>query len=283
MIILDGKKVSSQQKNKMKEHITELKNKYNVPLKLAIVLVGDNDASRVYVRNKIKACEYVGISTVLIKKDENIKETELLEIVSELNNDISVHGIIVQLPLPKHINEQVVINAISNKKDVDGFGIENKGKLLSGLNCLNSATPEGIINLLDYYNIDVEGRHAVVVGRSNIVGKPVALLLLQRNATVTIAHSKTIDLENITKQADILVVAVGKANFIKEDMVKKDAVVIDVGINRSSEGLCGDVDFENVSKKASYITPVPGGVGPLTITSLLNNTIKAYENIMENK
>lgn len=283
MIILDGKKVSSQQKNKMKEHITELKNKYNVTLKLAIVLVGDNDASRIYVRNKIKACEYVGISTVLIKKDENIKETELLDIVSKLNYDISVHGIIVQLPLPKHINEQVVINAISNKKDVDGFGIENKGKLLSGLTCLNSATPEGIINLLDYYNIDVEGRHAVVVGRSNIVGKPVALLLLQRNATVTIAHSKTIDLKNITKQADILVVAVGKANFIKADMVKKDAVVIDVGINRSSEGICGDVDFENVSKKASYITPVPGGVGPLTITSLLNNTIKAYENLMKNK
>lgn len=283
MIILDGKKVSSQQKNKMKEYIKELKTRYNVTIKLAIVLVGDNDASRVYVRNKIKACEYVGISTVLIKKDENIKEPELLDIVSELNNDISVHGIIVQLPLPKHINEQVVINAISNKKDVDGFGIENKGKLLSGLNCLNSATPEGIINLLDYYNIDVEGRHAVVVGRSNIVGKPVALLLLQRNATVTIAHSKTKDLKNITKQADILVVAVGKANFIKEDMVKKDAVVIDVGINRSSEGLCGDVDFENVSKKASYITPVPGGVGPLTITSLLNNTIKAYENIMNNK
>ena len=200
-------------------------------------------------------------------------------IFNSINN--SVHGIIVQLPLPKHINEQVIIDAINNQKDVDGFGIENKGRLFCGLDSLHSATPEGIMTLLDAYNIPIEGKHAVVVGRSNIVGKPIAMLLLAKNATVTITHSRTNDLASITKQADILVVAIGKAKYITSDMVKEGAIVIDVGINRIDGKLYGDVDFENVANKTSYITPVPGGVGPLTIASLLKNTLIAYERILK--
>ncbi len=281
MILLDGKMVSTNLKNNLKDQVINLKNKYSVTPKLAIVLVGNNQASQVYVKNKIKACEYIGINCELIEVNSEISEHELLNIVDKLNNDNQVHGIIVQLPLPKHINEQVIINAISNQKDVDGFGIDNKGRLFSGLDSLHSATPEGIMALLDAYNIPIEGKHAVVVGRSNIVGKPIAMLLLSRNATVTITHSKTKELENITKQADILVVAIGKANFITENMVKEGAVVIDVGINRIDSKLCGDVDFENVAPKTSYITPVPGGVGPLTIASLLKNTLLAYEKILK--
>ena len=281
MILLDGKMVSTNLKNNLRDQVINLKNKYSVTPKLAIVLVGNNQASQVYVKNKIKACEYTGINCELIEVNSEISEHELLNIVDKLNNDNQVHGIIVQLPLPKHINEQVIINAISNQKDVDGFGIDNKGRLFSGLDSLHSATPEGIMTLLDAYNIPIEGKHAVVVGRSNIVGKPIAMLLLSRNATVTITHSKTKELENITKQADILVVAIGKANFITENMVKEGAVVIDVGINRIDSKLCGDVDFENVAPKTSYITPVPGGVGPLTIASLLKNTLLAYEKILK--
>lgn len=284
MIILDGKKVSLEQKKSIKEQVIKLKDIYNKTPKLAIVLVGENPASAVYVRNKIKACEFTGIESELIKVDETITQEELLEIVEKLNNDVDIHGIIVQLPLPRHINEQVIIDSINNKKDVDGFGIENKGKLFCGLNSLHSATPEGIMHLLDAYNIPIEGRHAVVIGRSNIVGKPVAMLLLSKNATVTMTHSRTKDLPSITRQADILVVAIGKAKFVTSDMVKEGAVVIDVGINRVDGALCGDVDFENVKEKTSYITPVPGGVGPLTIASLLQNTLIAFENIMnENK
>lgn len=284
MIILDGKKVSLEQKKSIKEQVIKLKDIYNKTPKLAIVLVGENPASAVYVRNKIKACEFTGIESELIKVDETITQEELLEIVEKLNNDVDIHGIIVQLPLPRHINEQVIIDSINNKRDVDGFGIENKGKLFCGLNSLHSATPEGIMHLLDAYNIPIEGRHAVVIGRSNIVGKPIAMLLLSKNATVTMTHSRTKDLPSITRQADILVVAIGKAKFVTSDMVKEGAVVIDVGINRVDGALCGDVDFENVKEKTSYITPVPGGVGPLTIASLLQNTLIAFENIMnENK
>ena len=280
MIILDGKNVALEQKKSIKEQVKKLKDIYNKTPKLAIVLVGDNPASQVYVRNKIKACEFTGIEAELIKTEDTITQSELLEIVNKLNNNEDIHGIIVQLPLPSHINEQIIIDSINNEKDVDGFGIENKGKLFCGLNSLHSATPEGIMHLLDAYNIPIEGRHAVVIGRSNIVGKPIAMLLLSKNATVTMTHSKTSDLPSITKQADILVVAIGKAKFVTEDMVKEGAVVIDVGINRVDGLLCGDVDFENVKEKASYITPVPGGVGPLTIAALLKNTLVAFQNIM---
>lgn len=280
MTLLDGKKVSTNLKDELKIKVEELKNTYNVNPKLSIVLVGANPASQVYVKNKVKACEYTGIIPDLINVSEEISEEELLNIVEKLNNDESVHGIIVQLPLPKHINEQKVIDTICKEKDVDGFGIENKGRLFCGLDSLHSATPEGIMTLLDAYNIPIQGKHAVVVGRSNIVGKPIAMLLLSRNATVTITHSKTIDLGSVTKLADILVVAIGKAKFITEDMVKEGAVVIDVGINRIDGKLHGDVDFENVAPKTSYITPVPGGVGPLTIASLLKNTLLAYERIL---
>lgn len=276
MMLLDGKKVSQDIKDKLKEEVINIKEKYNKTPHLAIVLVGENQASKVYVRNKLKACDYIGIKSTLIKESENITEEQLLNIVNDLNNNDDICGIIVQLPLPKHINEDVIINAISTKKDVDGFGIENKGKLFSGLNCLHSATPEGIMSLLDAYNIPIEGKSAVVVGRSNIVGKPIAMLLLSKNATVTIAHSRTQNLKEVTKQADILVVAIGKAKFITSDMVKEGATVIDVGINRVDGALCGDVDFENVAPKCGYITPVPGGVGPLTIASLLKNTISAF-------
>lgn len=281
--LLDGKKTSKELKDNLKEKVNLLKNKYNICPKLAIVMVGNNEASKTYVKNKLKACEYTGILPLLVSKEETITEDELLNVVDELNNDESVHGIIVQLPLPKHINEQKVIDYICEQKDVDGFGVENKGKLFCGLESLHSATPEGIMYLLDAYNIPIKGKHAVVVGRSNIVGKPISILLLNRHATVTIAHSRTVDLPSITKLADILVVAVGKSKFITDDMVKEGVVVIDVGINRENGILTGDVDFENVKEKTSFITPVPGGVGPLTIASLLKNTLIAYENIMNNK
>ena len=277
MILLDGKKVSQDIKDNLKQEVIEItKNSGRAP-HLTIVLVGDVMASKIYVKNKIKACEYTGIKSTLIKKEETIQTEELVALIEELNNDDSVDGIIVQLPLPKHIDEQLIINTISHKKDVDGFGIENKGRLFSGLDCFKSATPFGIIKLLEAYNIDITGMNAVVVGRSNIVGKPMSIMLLDKNATVTICHSRTKDLKSVTSQADLLVVAIGKTKFIKEDMVKENAIVIDVGMNRDEFGLCGDVDFENVSKKASYITPVPGGVGPLTIAMLLTNTVLAYK------
>ncbi len=277
MILLDGKKVSQDIKDNLKQEVLEItKNNERAP-HLTIVLVGDVMASKIYVKNKIKACEYTGIKSTLIKKEETIQTEELVALIEELNNDDAVDGIIVQLPLPKHIDEQLIINTISHKKDVDGFGIENKGRLFSGLDCFKSATPFGIIKLLEAYNIDITGMNAVVVGRSNIVGKPMSIMLLDKNATVTICHSRTKDLKSVTSQADLLVVAIGKTKFIKENMVKENAIVIDVGMNRDEFGLCGDVDFENVSKKASYITPVPGGVGPLTIAMLLTNTVLAYK------
>lgn len=278
-MILDGKELSKKIKKDIKQEVEILIQKTNIVPGLAIVLVGNNPASEIYVRNKLKAASLCLIDATLIRKEETITEEELINLVKELNQDEKYHGIVVQLPLPKHINEQKIIDTIDVLKDVDGFGILNKGRLFSGLNTIESATPHGIIRLLEEYNIQIEGKNAVVVGRSNIVGKPMALLLLNRNATVTICHSRTKNLKEVTKLADILVVAIGKAKYITADMVKEGAVVIDVGTNRVNDVLCGDVDFENVSKIASYISPVPGGVGPLTIASLLENTIKAYKNI----
>lgn len=277
MVILDGKNTALKIKNNLKDEVAKLSNIYNRVPKLAIVLVGTVEASQIYVRNKIKACKYIGIECSLITKEETISTEELLSTINELNLDQLIDGIIVQLPLPKHIDEQQIINFIDNKKDVDGFGIENKGKLFSGIECFKSATPFGIIKLLEEYNIDCEGKHAVVVGRSNIVGKPMAMMLLEKNATVTLCHSKTRNLHEITKEADILVVAIGKSKFITKEMVKPNAVVIDAGINRDENGICGDVDYEQVKDIVSYITPVPGGVGPLTITMLLYNTIEAFK------
>lgn len=277
-MILDGKSLSIKLKNELKDKINKILLEHpTLPIPgLAIILVGDNPASEIYVRNKIKAAKYCGFNAELIKLNEDASMDELLDVIKELNNNPLIHGIIAQLPLPKHLDEQIVINAISPLKDVDGFGLENKGKMFSGLSSIAPATPLGIIKLLDEYQIEIKGKEAVVVGRSNIVGKPMAMLLLNRHATVTIAHSRTTNLNEVTKRADILVVAVGKPKMITKDMVKEGAVVIDVGINRIDGVLCGDVDFDDVFPKASYITPVPGGVGPLTIVTLLSNTIEAY-------
>lgn len=280
-MLLDGKETAKQIKIELKEKIKTLKETYNKVPTIAIVLVGNNPASEIYVRNKIKAASFVGMNHQLVKLDESITMEELLNEVERLNNDQDVSGIIVQLPLPNHLDEQIVINHINNEKDADGFGLLNKGKLFSGLPCLRPATPLGIMYLLEKYNIELEGKRAVVIGRSNIVGKPMALMLLEKNATVTIAHSRTKNLKELTKEADVVVVAIGKAKFVTEDMVKEGAVIVDVGINRIDGVLYGDVDFENVEKKASYITPVPGGVGPLTIAMLLLNTITAF--IEQNK
>lgn len=282
-MLLNGKEFSKKIKNNLKFEVEQLIKENNITPGLAIVLVGNNPASEIYVRNKIKDATSCGIYAELIRYEKSITQEELVSAVEQLNNNDLFHGIIVQLPLPKHINEQVIIDTISPNKDVDGFGILNKGKLFSGLDSIESATPKGIMSLLEEYDIELSGKHAVVVGRSNIVGKPMAMMLLKKNATVTICHSKTQNLSEITKQADILVVAIGKAKFITKDMVKQGAVVIDVGTNRVEDKLLGDVDFNEVEKIASYITPVPGGVGPLTIASLLENTVIAYKNILKNK
>jgi methylenetetrahydrofolate dehydrogenase (NADP+)/methenyltetrahydrofolate cyclohydrolase len=278
MIILDGKSLSKQIKTELKAKVADLVVKSGIKPGLAIVEVGSDPASEIYVRNKIKSANFVGIEARLIKKDESITQEELLKLIDELNADVSVHGIIVQLPLPKHLDERAVIDLIDPDKDIDGFGVLNKGKLFSGMKCFQPATPLGVMKLLDAYNIPLKGKEAVVVGRSNIVGKPMGMMLLLRDATVTIAHRYTVDLKKITKEADILVVAVGKKNLITADMIKPGAVVVDVGINREGDKIYGDVDFDNVSQVASHITPVPGGVGPLTIAALLANTVEAYEN-----
>lgn len=273
-MILDGKKTATEIKQQVKDKVSKI----NEIIQLVVVLVGENPASQIYVRNKQRACDEVGIDSVLIQLDETITEDELKSVIVSLNNEQSVYGILVQLPLPKHIKEEEIINTIDPRKDVDGFTLINKGKLLSGAETIYPATPKGIITLLKKYNIEIAGKHAVIVGRSNIVGKPMSLLLLQENATVTIAHSKTNDLKSITLQADILISAVGKKDMITSDMVKEHAVVIDVGINRVDKKLYGDVDFEEIKEKASYITPVPGGVGPMTIATLLENVLYCYEN-----
>ena len=276
-MLLDGKAVSLHIKENIKDKVLQLNYIYNSVPKLVVVQVGNNSASNVYIKNKLKAASFVGIDAELVHFDENVTNEEMLDTIHRLNNDNNVDGIIVQLPLPSHLNETDIINEIDNSKDVDGFGLINKGKLFCGIDSLKSATPYGIMELLKYYNIELKGKHAVVVGRSNIVGKPMAIMLLNENATVSMCHSRTTNLKEMCLQADILVSAVGKAKFITKDMVKKGAVVVDVGMNRDENGkLCGDVDFINVEDVASYITPVPGGVGPLTIAMLLQNTLNAY-------
>ncbi len=276
--IIDGKLVSAKLRETIALKVSEFKDKYGITPGLAVVVVGDNPASKVYVRNKHKACLEAGIFSLQVEMPKDTTEAELLKKIEELNRDNAIHGILVQLPLPKHISEDAVIAAISPKKDVDAFHVENVGKIMTGKYDFLPCTPAGIVHLLDFYNIDLDGKNCVVIGRSNIVGKPMALLLLERNATVTIAHSHTKNLKDMTREADLLVVAIGKPEFVTADMVKDGAVVVDVGINRLADGrLVGDVDFLTVYEKASYITPVPGGVGPMTISVLLSNALKAAE------
>lgn len=273
--ILDGKLVAKKIRQRLKNEVEELRNKGIVP-KLAVIMVGDNPNSKIYVRNKSIACEEVGIEYEEFLLGDTTTMQELLDLIEKLNKDESIHGILLQSPITKGLDINQAFKAISPSKDVDGFNPCNVGKLCLGQDTFISCTPYGIIKLLEEYNIDIEGKEAVVVGRSNIVGKPMMQCLLNKNATVTVCHSKTIKLERVTKRADILVVAIGKPKFITKNMVKEGAVVIDVGINRGEDGkLCGDVDFNEVSKVASYITPVPGGVGPMTIAMLMNNIIKA--------
>ena len=274
--IINGKYVSAEVRKNITEEIKDFVAKTGVTPGLAVILVGNNPASAVYVRNKHKACLEVGINSYEITMPEDTTEDELLTKIDELNNDSKVHGILVQLPLPKHISEEKVINRISPAKDVDAFHPTNVGKIVSGKYDFIPCTPAGIMELLHFYNVEISGKECVVIGRSNIVGKPMALLLLAENGTVTVCHSRTKDLKEVTKRADILVVAIGKPNFVTADMVKQGAVVVDVGINRLDNGkLCGDVDFEAVEPISSMITPVPGGVGPMTITMLLKNTLTA--------
>lgn len=274
--ILDGKKIAAEIRSSVKVEVERLKAAGISPL-LAVVLVGDNPASKVYVGQKEKACEETGIISQKYTLPADTSIEELLALVYKLNNDDKVHGILVQFPLPKPLSETDVLAAIDPNKDVDGFHAVNVGKLFSGLPCFEACTPKGVITLIEKTGIEIDGKHAVVIGRSNIVGKPVSIMLLARNATVTITHSRTRNLAELVRQADIVIAAIGKPRFVTADMVKDGAVVIDVGINRLPEGLVGDVDFVPVSEKASWITPVPGGVGPMTIAMLLQNTIKAAE------
>ena len=275
MEILDGKKVSAKVRKNLKLEVDNLK-KEGVKPKLAVIMVGDDIASKVYVRNKNKACEEIGIEYEEFLLNTDTTMEELLNVIDNLNKNQNIDGILLQSPIPKHLDIRKAFNAINYTKDVDGFNPINVGKLLIGEDTFISCTPYGVIKMLEEYEIEIEGKHAVVIGRSNIVGKPLAQCLLNKNATVTICHSKTKNLESITKQADILLVAIGRPKFVTADMVKEGATVIDVGINRNEEGkLIGDVDFENIEKKASYITPVPGGVGPMTIAMLMNNVVEA--------
>lgn len=279
MEILDGKKLSNEIIEELKVRCDELKEKGIKP-KFAVIMVGNDKASQIYVKNKRKACERIGIECVECFLDENIQQKELIDKIKELNSDNTIHGILLQSPIPKHLNINEAFETISPKKDVDGFNPTNVGKMCLNQNTFVSCTPFGIIKLLDKYGIDLAGKKVTIIGRSNIVGKPLIQCFLNKNATVTICHSKTDDIKEHTKDADIVVVAIGKPKFLKENMVKKNSVIIDVGINRDDNGkIIGDVDFENVSKKSSYITPVPGGVGPMTIAMLMNNVIKAAENV----
>lgn len=280
---IDGKQIAGLVTEKVKERVEDLKSKGIVP-GLAVVLVGSNPASQTYVNNKAKTCERLGMYSVLIELDENISETELLKNVEALNEDAKIHGILVQLPLPSQIDEDRVIAAISPQKDVDGFHPVNVGKMMIGQPSFLPCTPFGVMKLLEYSDVEIAGKHAVIIGRSNIVGKPMGQLLLQKDATVTYCHSRTKDLQAFTKQADILIVATGRAKMIDASYIKDGAVVIDVGINRDeNQKLCGDVDFESAQEVASKITPVPGGVGPMTIAMLMENTCLAAENILKIK
>lgn len=274
-IIIDGKKVSAQVKEQVRIETEELA-KQGLKPGLAVIIVGDDPASRVYVNNKKKACEKVGFLSKEFALPATTTQEELLSLINELNNDKEINGILCQLPLPKGLDEKAVIEAISPLKDVDAFHASNVGKIMIGDYDFLPCTPAGVMEMLHSYNISVEGKECVVIGRSNIVGKPMAMLLLHENGTVTVTHSRTKDLKEVTKRADILVAAIGKPKFVTADMVKEGAVVIDVGMDRDENGkLCGDVDFENVKDKCSAITPVPGGVGPMTIAVLMKNTLKA--------
>ncbi|MQN00693.1 MAG: bifunctional methylenetetrahydrofolate dehydrogenase/methenyltetrahydrofolate cyclohydrolase FolD [Lachnospiraceae bacterium] len=273
--IIDGKKISQDIKDEVKEEAAALKARGTEPC-LAVVLVGDDPASHIYVRNKMRACKYTGIRSVSIDLPADTEESELLEKIQELNADTSVHGILVQLPLPPQIDENKIINAIDPDKDVDGFSPISVGRLSIGLEGFKSCTPAGIIELIKRSGISIDGKNCVIAGRSNIVGKPMAMLLLRENGTVTVCHSHTKDLRSITSKADILVAAIGKPKFFKADDIKEGAVIIDVGMDRDENGkLCGDVDFDDVKEKAGYITPVPGGVGPMTIAMLMRNCLEA--------
>lgn len=275
-VIIDGKATAQAVRGALRDEVAAFVAEKKTAPGLAVVIVGSDPASQVYVRNKHKACGEVGMYSEVHELPAETTEDELLLLIDKLNKDAKIHGILVQLPLPKHLDEEKVILAIDPKKDVDAFHPQNVGKIMIGNFSFVPCTPAGVMELLKHYNIDPAGKHCVIIGRSNIVGKPQAMLMLKENATVTICHSKTADLAQITKSADILVAAVGKANFVTADMVKEGAIVIDVGINRNADGkLCGDVDFSSVEPMASYITPVPGGVGPMTITMLLKNTLTA--------
>ena len=279
--IIDGKLVSASTRGETARGVKAFKEEFGVTPGLAVILVGDDPASAVYVRNKHKGCLEVGIESFEIKLPADTPEETLLSKIDELNADPAVHGILVQLPLPKHIDENKVINRIAPDKDVDAFHPENVGKIMLGRYDFLPCTPAGVMQLLKFYDIDPMGKECVIIGRSNIVGKPMALLLLEKHGTVTVCHSRTKNLADITKRADILVVAIGKPEFLTADMVKDGAVVIDVGINRTAEGkLVGDVKFAEVAEKASFITPVPGGVGPMTITMLLSNTLTAAKRLL---
>ena len=277
MELINGKELAKKIRGKLKEEVDVLRGKGIVP-KLAVIMVGDDKASAVYVRNKSKACKEIGIEYEEFLLDSKTQQKELIDLIKTLNDRKDVHGILLQSPIPAHLDIREAFNTIDYRKDVDGFNPINVGKLSIGEDCFISCTPHGVIKILEEYNIPVEGKRAVIIGRSNIVGKPLIQCLLNKNATVTVCHSRTKNIKEITKEADIIVATLGKAKFVTEDMVKEGAVVIDVGINRNEDGkLVGDVDFENVSKKASYITPVPGGVGPMTIAMLMNNVVKAAE------
>lgn len=279
MQIIDGKLVAKLTREQIKKEVEQLKSlKYPDAIGLAVILVGDDPASQVYVRNKIKACDEVGIKSFLCKLPAESTFDEVAGTISYLNENPDVSGMILQLPLPKHLDENSLLDLIDPNKDVDGCHYVQKGRLWTGRDSLVACTPSGVMKLLEYYDIPLEGKNAVVIGRSNLVGKPLAQLLLDKNCTVTICHSKTRDLGEIVSKADIVCVAIGKAKFLTADMVKEGAVVVDVGMDRDENGkLCGDVDFEAVAPKCSFITPVPGGVGPMTVTMLLANTVKAYK------
>lgn len=279
--LISGKDIANKKKNEIAAEVEALK-KAGVTPGLAVILVGNNPASRTYVSSKEKTCKQLGMHSLLIEYPETVSEQELLNKIDELNNDDKIHGILVQLPVPDHINETSIIEAISPEKDVDGFHPINIGRMMTGQDAFLPCTPYGVMVMLQEMGIEIAGKHVVVIGRSNIVGKPQGQLFLNENATVTYCHSKTVDIKSITTQADILVVAVGRAYFVTEDFVKPGAVVIDVGMNRNSGGkLCGDVDFEHVKEKAGYITPVPGGVGPMTITMLMYNTLKSAQKALQ--
>lgn len=277
-IIIDGKELAKKIRSELKNEVVELKNKGINP-KLAVIMVGDDKASKVYVKNKSKACEECGIDYEEFLMDKDIDMEELLETIDKLNKRDDIHGILLQSPIPSNLDINQAFNKINHKKDVDGFNPINVGKLSIGEDCFVSCTPAGVIKMLEEYNIEIEGKNVVIIGRSNIVGKPLIQCILGKNGTVTMCHSRTKNIKQITKNADILIAALGKPKFVTQDMIKDGAVIIDVGINRTEDGkLVGDVDFENIKNNASYITPVPGGVGPMTIAMLMTNVVKAAKN-----